>query len=84
MMFMPFILFIMIIMVTGNSDDSDVVQTLSSRLYDGDVLYEHRSCRSKCHRKCQKDITKKVQKVRAKCWLIKDYRLDSGNIALCN
>ena len=51
-------------------DDSDVVQTLSPRLYDGDVVYEHRSCRSKSHRKCQKGISKRCKRCWTKCWLI--------------
>ena len=75
-MLVSFILFGMLVMATGDSNIT---------LSNGDILHEVKpsSCEVKCHGICQVGIRDRCQRCYRRCWLMKGYMLDSGDMPLC-
>ena len=74
-----FILVLLFGMFIAASGDSNI--TLSN----GDILHEVKpsSCEVKCHNICQVGIRDRCKRCYRRCWLMKGYMSDSGNVALC-
>ena len=72
----------MLALVTGDSDESEINQTLSIRHYKNDALYARKPscCEVKCHDTCQTGIRDRCLRCYKRCWLLMGYKLDSGHI----